>query len=154
MSNISTIRIPREQASNHEIRERILQACFDEAVTLQDIATDMGLGTVNLKGSYEERQAYRLLKSNLYPLMSVGLVVSSKPKTGFRFRYKALYLGYDWVMPVPAFIKVQREAEEYGMQIGNARVFKIDHRPAHLEKRELAPSQLNYASGSTLGVAV
>lgn len=42
----------------------------------------------------------------------------------------------------------------YGEKLGNARVFRIDHRPKHLEVRELAPSRLNYASGSTLGVSV
>lgn len=99
MNNISTIRIPREMAHTHKARELILQACFDGEMTLQGIASELGHGHVDLKGTDEERSVYRHLQHNLHQLISVGLIVPIKPKQGYAYRYKALYLGYAWVMP-------------------------------------------------------
>lgn len=46
-------------------------------------------------------------------------------------------------------------AKFYGEKIGNARVFRADQRPGHLDKNpDKLPRQKNYVSGSTLSEAI
>lgn len=152
MSNISTIKIPRELSHTHAFREKILQACFQTPTSINDIAAQMGIFVIRAHGNREEVRNYNLFKRSISALIGVGLMVSIKPKTGYQYLYKALYRGYGFELykHEKKPVALPEPANKYGMQVGSARVFKIDHRPRHLEVRPLSKMGKIYVSGATL----